>query len=478
MTVQLRPKYQVVVAGGGTAGVVAAIAAARTGARTLLVEHSGFVGGVAAMGIPFHGFYNNSEDHIVKGIPWEIVSRLREMDACADIRNIGVGEPRGRGSLKFNARWVVYHPEAYKYVALEMLREAGVELMLHTYVSDVIVEDGALAGLVVENKSGRVAIPASQVVDCTGDADIAARAGAPFERGRPGDGATQPVTPLFILSNVDIERMEKAGVHRWPYEAIGSEAWRSTCACYNIRPDRWADDLHRDIPQFAPILKQFNMWNLGDGVYYAGNMLHIPKVDASNADELSRAEVDARLMVWRLVQFAREHVPGFENTHLVSVAASIGIRETRRIVGEYALTYDDVIEARRFDDVIALCGYRVDIHGYDGGMVYNEPERGTQVKGLGSYAIPFRSLVPKLVDNVVVAGRSLSASHEAQGSARVMGTCMAMGQAAGTAAALSAQRNIAPRRLDVRLLQDTLRQQGAYLGERGVEASPPLPSTG
>jgi hypothetical protein len=167
-----------------------------------------------------------------------------------------------------------------------------------------------------------------------------------------------------------------------------------------------------------------------------------------------------------MVQFLQRHVPGFEACHLVMTFPRIGVRESRRIQGEYCLTYEDVVEARRFDDVVTLCGYRVDIHGYDGGPIYNEPERGTQIKDYGSYDIPYRCLVPERVDNLLVAGRCISGTHEAHASYRVMGTCMGTGHAAGTAAALSVREGVSPRQLDVDLLQKTLLQQGAYLGER------------
>ncbi len=455
--------YDVVVAGGGTAGIVAAIAAARMGSRTLLVEQNGFVGGTAVMGLPILGFHNNREERIVGGIPWELMERLFKLDAAADLRLLEEGGQIGRGTPEYCARQIGVYPEAFKAVALEMLREAGVEIILHTWVTDVLLEGRRVAGLVVENKSGRTAIPAGAVVDCTGDGDVAARAGAPFERGRPGDQVTQPLTMLFALSQVDLDRAEQAGAAtRRNQEVLGSEYWRTHYHCSHILLKQWQAELDREFPELAGTMIRFNIRDWGEGVYWAGNMLHIPRLDASDGDQLTRAEILGRDFVWRLSEFLRGHVPGFERCHLVGTFHQIGVRETRRILGEYYLTYEDVLEARRFEDGIALCGYWVDIHDHKGVWLHI-PGQGTQVKAGGAYAIPYRCLVPKEVDGVLVAGRCLSASHEAQASARVMAQCMAMGEAAGTAAALAVRTGATLRTLDSALLRQTLLERGAFV---------------
>lgn len=463
MPQELYRAYEVVVAGGGTAGVIAAVAAARRGARTLLVEQNGFVGGTAAMGLPILGFHDNRERRIVGGIPWELMERLMRADAAADLRLLEVGGQIGRGTPEYCARSIGVYPEALKYEALRMLREAGVELMLHAWVADVALTGGRITGLVVENKSGRLLVPAGCVVDCTGDGDVAARAEAPFERGRPGDQITQPLTMLFVLSQVDLDRAEAAGAaERRRQEVLGSEFWRTRYHCSHVQLKPWQAELDREFPELAGTMLRFNIRDWGEGVYYAGNMLHIPRLDASDGDQLSRAEVQGRDFVWRLTQFLRAHVPGFERCHLVGTFAQIGIRETRRILGDYYLTYEDVLEARRFPDGIALCGYWVDIHDHRGVWLHT-PAKGTQIKDGGAYAIPYRCLVPRGVDGLLVAGRCLSASHEAQASARVMAPCMAMGEAAGTAAALALGRKSTPRALDPQVLRHALLEQGAFV---------------
>jgi hypothetical protein len=249
-------------------------------------------------------------------------------------------------------------------------------------------------------------------------------------------------------------------------QTMGSPRWEARCRGYNVDLSPYRRELRQEMPEFGSILNAFNAFDYGTGVLYCGNMIHIPGLDGSDSRSLTRAEMAGRTLVWRLVQFLRRHVDGFQDAHLVTTLPWIGVRETRRIMGDYVLGYEDVVEARRFDDVIGLCGYRVDIHGYDGGPVYDEPAQGTQVKDYGAYDVPYRVLLPRQVEDLLVAGRCVSATHEAQGSLRVMGTCMGMGHAAGTAAALSVQEGVSPRALSVSLLTEALLDQGANLGER------------
>ncbi len=469
MAIQTLEKRDVVIAGGGPAGIIAAIAAARNGANTLLIEQKGYVGGMAAAGLPLLSFHNNRGERIVSGIPWELITRLMEAEEAVVVRMAGAtsstqeatGKALYEGGAVFSARSVPVRPEAFKYAAWEMLKKAGVEILLYTYVTDVLQSGGVVTGLVVENKSGRQQIPAERVVDCTGDGDVAFLSGASFEKGRQRDGVTQPMTMLFALGGVDLDRAEAAGVAvRRNMEVIDSEVWKSFYRKYDIMLNNWEDRLLKEFPR-SGVDKGFILRYWGDGVCYGGNMLHVPYYDASKAEELSKAVVEGRCLVWNLVRFMRENVPGFERTHLVNTY-DIGVRESRRIIGDYTLTYEDVIEARRHEDDVALNGYFVDIHDYDGSW-FHMPKKGTQIKDYGSYGIPYRCLLPRAVDGLLVAGRCLSTTHEANASARVMGTCMALGQAAGTAAALSVKDNLTPRALDKRKIVTTLEAQGAIV---------------
>ncbi|MHB1416195.1 MAG: FAD-dependent oxidoreductase [Chloroflexota bacterium] len=470
--VWVRRETDVLVAGGGTAGIAAAIAAGRTGVRTLLVDRFSFLGGEAMTGLNLHGFHTNSEEHVVKGIGWEIVERLMAMGMAADMR---FSDPCGHDEPLRMARDIAIDREAFSYVVFQMLAEAGVDLLFHSYAADVVREGNSIRGMVVENKSGRTVLPARTVIDCTGDGDIAAMAGAPFEKGRRPDGVMQPLSLMFTVGNVDIEKaVDTIGYRR--AEALDPKPGMSRYLHFTLSLDRWSADLQREFGDVPPFTR-FTGNALRTGIINGTTATHVAKVDATNAEELTKAEVQGRQVAFRLVAFMRRHVPGFENAFLLSCAPHIGVRETRRILGDYYLTYEDVLEGRRFDDVVALGAFFMDIHDYRGGSLGFKPEKGYFVKDFGSYDIPYRCLLPQQVDGLLLAGRNLSASHEAHSSARVMGTCLAMGHAAGVAAALAVQSGAAVRAVDVHKVQETLLAQGAFLGERfeALRVPAPLP---
>jgi len=395
-------EYDVIVVGGGTAGLAAAIASGRNKAKTLLIEQFGYLGGTAtaSLMINLNGFRNQVEPdstQTVKGIAQEIILELHKLD--------GLGKsPYKQKEYDIEKEELSYSycvdPEKFKYVTLRMVHEAGVDILFHTYFCDVIMEDNELKGIIVENKSGRSALFARVVVDASGDGDVAARAGAPFWEAGPDDKALKDNIMYKISGLGDVE--------------FGSCRYGDSSA----------------------------VWGPG-GVW-----------GRNDAWEISRAEVKTRLQVFEHFQGILEKSPELKEAgvYLAETPPLIGIRQTLFIEGEYKLTADDAITGRRFDDVVSISSCA--IISYYGYRRYLEHE---------GYDIPYRCLVPKIVDNLLVAGRCISSEQQPYESHRAMIPIIAIGQAAGTAAALSANNSVKPRKLDVPLLQQTLMEQGAEL---------------
>ncbi|MCC7367064.1 MAG: FAD-dependent oxidoreductase [Chloroflexi bacterium] len=438
----------VLVVGGGPAGIAAAVAAGRTGAKTVLVERFGFLGGNATAGLvgPFMTSYSqDGKIQLIKGVFEELVERAEALGGAIHPREVEGGSEYAGFITYGHHRVTPFDPEYVKLVAAEMCLEAGVELRLHTFVVDTLVEDGGVSGVVVGSKSGLEAIRAKITVDCSADADIAVRAGVPTHQGREGDGLTQPMTLFFRVGNVDDEKVVEYVNRMNEYRPFTS------------------------IVKAAHERGEFPIPREAIGVYrtpYPGiwrvNTTRLHKLDGTNVKDLTKAEIEGRKQVMFLIKFFREYCPGFENAMLLDTAAMIGVRETRRIEGEYTLTADDLATGREFDDVIALCGYPIDIHSPtgSGGTMNKEAFTCANV-----YQIPYGCLVPKGADRLLVAGRCVSATHEALGAIRVMPPAFAMGQAAGTAAALAVAEGVEPRNIPVHWLQETMVKQGAYLGD-------------
>ena len=459
-------EHDVIVVGGGSAGAVAAIAASRNGANTLLVERYGFLGG-AITGqyiTALKSFFNTRGEQIVGGIPQEVVDRVIELGGSP-------GHVRDRlwGSC---GSQTPLDPSVLKYVLDEAAVKAGVNLLFHSIVTDAVVKGNIIKGVVVENKSGKQLMMGKIIIDATGDGDVAAGAGAPYEKGEK-DGRMMQVSLFIRMGNVQKEKMiryikenpDEFMIREDPSLNMTKNDIISRLADFSEAPEvggffsmvRTAVE-RGEMHPFSPRRGvNIQISPIKDEVYvYGTNMVGI---DGTDARDLSRAEVALREQVFTLVDFMKKYIPGFESAHLIDMAPQVGVRETRRILGEYVLTAEDVIEGRKFDDVIAKGSNPVDIHSKD------DPTKVIHrfVKGGGSYDVPYRCLVPRKVDNLLVAGRCISATHEGMASARTAVTCMAEGQAAGTAAALCATEGIEPRRLDVKKLQGLLIDQGAIL---------------
>jgi len=450
MAFHVDSRHDVVVIGGGPSGIMAAIAAARNGADVLLVERFGYLGGNAVIGLALHTFHTRLGEEVVGGLPKEMISRL-----------IGIGGSPGPVKIRdahMHSTTPVDH-ELLKYLLLERVQEAGVSILLHSTMTDVAMEGETVTGVVIVNKSGRQLLLADQFVDATGDGDVAMLAGAPYQKGRPSDGLMQACTVLFKVARVDLHRVVEACGTGW---ATGREPGTNlpVVMWFSAKLTPW-NALLEDAP--PPLHPDYAFW--GNSVRSGEaniNATRLTMVDGTDARSLTRAELEGRRQVMTLARFLTAHVPGFEDAYVTSTAPFVGIRETRRIMGEYVFTAEDILSGQKFDDLVVRAAYPMDIHDAQG--------KGTTFRQVasddGAYDVPYRCLVPLKVENLLIVGRAISATHEAQAALRVMVTAMGIGQAAGTASALCCQRRISPRHLEVGLLQRRLVEQGANLGGR------------
>ncbi len=448
-TIPVRNAGDVLVVGGGPGGLAAAIASARNGADTTLVERFGYLGGNLTAGLvgPCMTSYSlDGQTQLIKGIFEEMVIRMEELGGAIHPRHIPAGSPYSGFIVYGHDKVTPFDPESVKFVALDMCREAGVKLQLHTFVADSIVEENAVTGVIAASKSGLEALKAKITIDCSADGDVAARAGAAFEQGRDSDGLMQPMTLFFRIKNIDDAVVEE-------YVSSHPEDYRPFASIVSKA---------REAGEFSIPRKGVGLYKTTEPGIWRVNTTRLHTFDGTNVEDLTNAEIAGREQIKVLLKFFRKWLPGFENVQLYDTAATMGVRETRRIVGEYTLTLEDLATAKEFDDVIGLCGYPVDIHSPTGDGGGADGEMPTA----NIYQMPYRSLVPRDIDGLLVAGRAISATHEAHGAVRVMPPVFALGQAAGTAAGLAIEYGVQPRAIPVPQLQEMLVRQGAYLGER------------
>jgi FAD dependent oxidoreductase len=433
--VPLYGEYEVAVLGGGPAGIAAAVAAARAGRRTLLIERYGFLGGMGtAAGVTnFCGLHANvhGEMHrVVQGIASDLLGRIDQLG--------GLNAPHLiLGKILAQA----YDTAAYKIAADDLLASHKVGVLFHALGAGVVMHDTRrINALMVETKAGRQAVCADIFIDCSGDGDLAAWAGARYEVG-DGNGSMLYPSMMFRLNGIDpdkageawrtipalMEAAEAAGTHRFPRKAA------------IVRPQR------------SPIEWRVNFTQLAraDGT----------AINGLEPDDLTRGEIEGRRQAVNAFNFLRT-VPGFEKSYIVDLPPQLGIRETRRIVGGHMLSGEDVLGCASFEDSIGVNGWPMESH-VAGDVIFKFPPI-PQSRGFNE--LPYRMLMPDGLDNLLVAGRCASMTHDGQSAARVSGACFAMGEAAGTAAALALDGNATPRDIVVDKLQNQLKQQGAFIG--------------
>jgi hypothetical protein len=443
-------EIDVLVVGGGNAGCAAAIAASRHGARTLLVERYGFLGGTAtaAMVGPWMTFHSGS-DRIVGGIAQEIVERLMAK---------GASPGHVADSSDYVATITPFDPEVHKALLFEMMREAGVELLLHAYfLSAQTVGDG-VTGATFATVAGTRRYEATVTIDATADALVAHSAGVPTQQGDER-GRVQPASLMFRLSHVDMNELARY-VREHPDQMRTSLApeQRNASALTAVAGlnEIWRAAVKENIVDVPRELVSIFASPYDDEVIV--NMTRVVNVNPLDPDDLTRAEVEARLQTMQLLEFFRTRVPGFANARIAATGTQIGIRESRRIVGRYTLTADDVLNARTFEDAVARSAYPIDVHNPSGS--------GTVTKRLApgaSYEIPFRCMLPVNREQLLVAGRCISTTHEALASTRLTPTVMTLGQAAGTAASMAVRSNTMVARVDPATLRSELESDGVDL---------------
>ena len=443
--IKVRADVDVLVVGGGPAGIMAAEAAARDGKlKVMLIESRGYLGGNLTIGLPILSYLNAKGEQVIKGAAQKFIDRLRARNAASE-----------HTPCKLHISLTIADSEEIKTVAWEMMDDAGVDVLLYAFASDAIVEDGCVKGVIIESKAGREAILAKTVIDCTGDADVAFRAGVECRKGDER-GRMQPPSLMFSMRGVNMAQVRDNVVNHYDeygMDIMPPEQFRKGKFTMVGMRKQLADarskgyGLTVDRTIFTTGINDDEVWV---------NMTRVSGVDSTDPASYTHAEHKCRKQLYEAVRYLKDYIPGFENAWLETVPPFTGIRESRVIVGKYTLTKEDLLEARHFDDEIAVASYPVDLHHEEGGDC-------TLIYSKGDYEIPYRTLVPEKIKGLLVAGRNASMDHKAMAATRVMATCMAMGEAAGAAARIAIEDGVDPSEVDVKKVQKALLDNGGYL---------------
>lgn len=450
----MKERYDVIVAGGGPAGIAAALSAARGGASTLLVERYGFLGGMLTAGLVAH--YDPIEQMEATGIPLEIYLEMKKRGGVVEYDMTGVEMPfrYWQGGCGLDA-------EIYKLMALDLLKGAGADILLHAFVSGATVREGKLESIAVAGKGGCMRLEADVFVDATGDGDLCAAANVPFELG-DGRGNCMGSTLCFNLGGVDTEKLfryleknpDELGNHprlgKYIRDPRASAIVQGFYAL--IAQARAKGDLTFDLPESG-----LGLCPLPTRGAFHVNAIRLPGKNPVDPIDLTELEVVERGYLMNLFAFIKKYIPGCAEAFIMTSGTQVGVRESRHIEGEYRLVLRDIQAGTRFDDAVVRTKWgHTDVHSGSGmqwSFSFIE----------GPYYIPYRALVPQRVDGLLAAGRLICAEQAAMASFRIMPVCSAIGEAAGAAAALCAKRKTAPRHLDAALLQDVLTRAGVRL---------------
>lgn len=445
--------YDVVVIGGGPAGAVAAIAAARQGAKTLLVEQYGYLGGMLTVaGVGPQMTFHAGKTQVVRGIADEIISRLKEMELSPGHMEDCVG---------YASSITPFDAEGMKYILETMALEAGVRLLYHTVFTGCAVEEGKITSVNLYSKNGFFTVTAKVFLDCSADADLATRAGATAIYGRESDNLAQPMTMNVKVSGVDRDRMiayvqECRGdmLATVPFDDLAELPRTGIQGSYSLIIKA------KEAGEFPIDRNMVLCFETNTPGEFILNMSRVTYKSAVDPFDLTDAEIEGRRQARQIVAFMKKYIPGFEDCRLVSTGPHIGIRESRKINGKYKITAEDLLSNKMFPDAIAMGGYPIDIHSPDGAAM-----KHCFLTPGSWYSVPYGALVTNEVKNLIVAGRCISATHEACAAVRVTPIVMAIGQAAGTAAAQSAKSGEEANALDTDALRESLKAQGVFLEE-------------